>query len=50
MIAERVENFILELIKKTQSGGLKWKGINKLCAWEIIKREIEKEIDLKEDI
>lgn len=47
MIDEHVENFILELIKKTQSGKLKWKVIDKFDAWEKIKKQIEKEIDLK---
>lgn len=46
MMAEHVENFILELIKKTQSGGIEWKVINKLYAWKNIKKEIEKEIGL----
>lgn len=48
MVAEHVENFIRELIKKTENGKLKWKIIDKFDAWEIIKRQIEKEIDLKD--
>lgn len=48
MITEHVKNFIVELIKKTESGKLKWKVIDKLDTWELIKRQIEKEIDLKD--
>ena len=47
MVAEYVENFILELIMKTQGGKLKWKTVDKIDTWETIKRQIEKEIDLK---
>ena len=47
MIAEHVENFILGLIMKTQGGKLKWKVVDKIDTWEKIKKQIEKEIDLK---
>ncbi len=47
MVAERVENFILELVEKTRGGRLKWKVIDKINTWGNIKRQIEKEIDLK---
>lgn len=47
MIAERVEHFILELISKTQDGMIRWKAIDTIDTWEKIKRQIEKEIDLK---
>lgn len=45
-MAEHVENFILGLKEKTQSGGIEWKVINKLSAWKDIKKEIDKEIGL----
>jgi len=47
MVAECVENFILKLVKKTQEGRVKWKVIDKINTWEKIKRQIEKEVDLK---
>lgn len=49
MVSEHVENFILELVKKTKSGKLKWKEVDKIDAWETIKKQIEKEkiVDLK---
>lgn len=47
MVAEHVENFILGLIMKTQGGKLKWKTVDKINIWKKMKRQIEKEIDLK---
>ena len=47
MVAEHVETFILRLIIKTKGGKLKWKIVDKIDKWEKIKRQIEKEIDLK---
>lgn len=47
MIAEHIENFMLELVNKTQDGSIRWKAIDKIDTWEKIRKQIEKEIDLK---
>lgn len=43
MVSENIKNFIWELIKKTESGNLKWREVDKIDAWETIKKQIEKE-------
>lgn len=50
MIAEYVENRIIELINKTKEGVLKWKSVDKIYEWAEIKKQIEKtkEVDLKD--
>ena len=50
MMAERIENFIFNLIEKTEAGEIKWKTVDEVRPWRTIKRQIEKseEIDLKD--
>ena len=46
MVAERIENFIKGLIKKTESGELKWKAVDKVDTWEMIKKQIKEAKDI----
>ena len=50
MVADQVENFIEELQKRTGSGRLVWKPVNKMEDWENKKHRIEKSdnIELKD--
>ena len=50
MIAEHIENTIVEMIEKTKNGVLKWKPIDKIDKWENVKKQIEKtkEVNLKD--
>lgn len=50
MIAEHIENVIMEMIEKTKNGVLKWKLVDKIDDWETVKKQIEKakEVDLKD--
>lgn len=47
MVADQVENFIEELQKRTRSGRLVWKSVNKMEDWESKKHRIEKSDDIE---
>lgn len=50
MIAERIYNFLIELIDKTNNEELDWQLVEKISTWEQIKKEIVngKEFDLED--
>ncbi len=42
MMAEHIENKIVEMIEKTKNGALRWKPVDKIDDWEYVKKQIEK--------